>query len=64
MCAAGDGAILAARPGLAIGRLLQQLNADGQTLVLVTHDAALAERYAARTVRLLDGRLATAGVPA
>jgi len=49
--------------GLAIGRLLQELNADGQTLVLVTHDPALAERYAARTVRLLDGRLA-AGVPA
>ena len=50
--------------GLAIGRLLQQLNADGQTLVLVTHDAALAERYAARTVRLLDGRLEPARVPA
>ena len=50
--------------GLAIGRLLQQLNADGQTLVLVTHDPALAERYAARTVRLLDGRLESAGVPA
>jgi len=31
--------------------------------VLVTHDPALAERYAARTVRLLDGRLA-AEVPA
>ena len=50
--------------GLAIGRLLQELNADGQTLVLVTHDPALAERYAARTVRLLDGRLEAAGVPA
>ena len=50
--------------GLAIGRLLQELNADGQTLVLVTHDPALAERYAARTVRLLDGRLEPAGVPA
>ena len=50
--------------GLAIGRLLRQLNADGQTLVLVTHDPALAERYAARTIRLLDGRLAAAGVPA
>jgi len=50
--------------GLQIGRLLQELNADGQTLVLVTHDPALAERYAARTVRLLDGRLETAGVPA
>src|SRR6516164_7764596 len=50
--------------GLAIGRLLQELNADGQTLVLVTHDPALAERYAARTVRLLDGRLEPARVPA
>ena len=48
--------------GLAIGRLLHQLNADGQTLVLVTHDPALADRYAARTIRLLDGRLAAAGV--
>jgi len=50
--------------GLAIGGLLQELNADGQTLVLVTHDPALAERYAARTVRLLDGRLEPARVPA
>jgi putative ABC transport system ATP-binding protein len=50
--------------GLAIGRLLRELNADGQTLVLVTHDPALAERYAAHTVRLLDGRLEAAGVPA
>jgi len=50
--------------GLAIGRLLHQLNADGQTLVLVTHDPALADRYAARTIRLLDGRLAAAGVAA
>jgi putative ABC transport system ATP-binding protein len=50
--------------GLQIGRLLQELNADGQTLVLVTHDPALAERHAARTVRLLDGRLEAAGVPA
>ena len=49
--------------GQEIGRLLRELNAAGQTLVLVTHDPALAERYAARTVRLLDGRLA-AGVPA
>src|SRR5271169_4713148 len=44
--------------GQEIGRLLRQLNQDGQTLVLVTHDAELAERYAARTVRIVDGRLA------
>jgi putative ABC transport system ATP-binding protein len=38
-----------------IGRLLLDLNASGQTLVLVTHDPALAARYAQRTVRLTDG---------
>jgi putative ABC transport system ATP-binding protein len=52
--------------GQEIGRLLRQLNAGGQTLVLVTHDPALAERYAARTVRIVDGQVAGAGagVPA
>ena len=48
--------------GQEIGRLLRELNQDGQTLVLVTHDPELAERYAARTVRIVDGRIA--GVPA
>jgi putative ABC transport system ATP-binding protein len=38
-----------------IGRLLLDLNASGQTLILVTHDPALAARYAGRTVRLTDG---------
>jgi putative ABC transport system ATP-binding protein len=46
--------------GHEIGRLLKELNAGGQTLVLVTHDPALAQAYAARTVRLVDGRIATA----
>jgi putative ABC transport system ATP-binding protein len=52
--------------GQEIGMLLRQLNAQGQTLVLVTHDPALAERYAARTVRLVDGQVAgaRAGAPA
>ena len=48
--------------GQEIGRLLRQLNQGGQTLVLVTHDAELAERYAARMVRIVDGRLAGADV--
>jgi len=48
--------------GQEIGRLLRQLNEGGQTLVLVTHDPELAERYAARIVRIVDGRLA--GTPA
>ena len=52
--------------GQEIGRLLRELNAGGQTLVLVTHDPGLAQRYAARTVRLTDGQVAAAnaGVPA
>jgi putative ABC transport system ATP-binding protein len=48
--------------GQEIGRLLRELNQGGQTLVLVTHDPDLADRYAARTVRIVDGRLA--GAPA
>src|SRR6202034_2295895 len=44
--------------GQEIGRLLTELNAAGQTLVLVTHDPALAVRYAARTIRIVDGRVA------
>jgi putative ABC transport system ATP-binding protein len=46
--------------GQEIGRLLRELNQGGQTLVLVTHDPDLAERYAARTVRIVDGRVAGA----
>ena len=45
--------------GEEIGRLLLDLNAAGQTLVLVTHSPDLAARYARRTVRLLDGRVAS-----
>jgi putative ABC transport system ATP-binding protein len=57
--------------GQEIGRVLTELNAAGQTLVLITHDPALAKQYAARTVQIIDGRIANpaaahawAGVPA
>jgi len=38
--------------------VLRDLNArEGKTIILVTHDAALAERYAHRLVTLLDGTI-------
>jgi putative ABC transport system ATP-binding protein len=43
--------------GEEIGRLLRELNQEGQTMVLVTHSPELAARYAQRIVRLLDGRI-------
>jgi putative ABC transport system ATP-binding protein len=45
--------------GEQIGELLLDLNASGQTLVLVTHNPDLAARYASRTVALVDGRVAS-----
>ena len=43
--------------GRAIGRLLLDLNAAGQTLVIVTHNPELAERYASRVIQITDGRV-------
>jgi putative ABC transport system ATP-binding protein len=40
------------------GELLRDLNAAGQTLVLVTHNPELAARYTTRTVAIMDGRIA------
>jgi putative ABC transport system ATP-binding protein len=45
--------------GEEIGELLLELNASGQTLVLVTHDPGLAARYTRRVVQLMDGRIAS-----
>ena len=39
--------------------LFAELHAQGQTIVLVTHDLALAGTLATRTVGLLDGRTVT-----
>ena len=43
--------------GEEIGALLLDLNASGQTLVLVTHNPDLAARYAGRTLHIVDGRI-------
>jgi putative ABC transport system ATP-binding protein len=37
--------------------LLAQLHRDGQTIVLVTHDAKLATRHAARVISVMDGKV-------
>jgi putative ABC transport system ATP-binding protein len=50
------GAVDAAT-GAQVADLLRDLHRDGQTLVLVTHDAGLANRCATRVVELRDGRI-------
>jgi putative ABC transport system ATP-binding protein len=45
------------KTGEEIGQLLLDLNAAGQTLVLVTHNPDLAAKYARRMVQLADGRV-------
>jgi putative ABC transport system ATP-binding protein len=40
-----------------VRQLLIDLHADGQTIVLVTHDLTLAESCATRTVQLVDGQV-------
>jgi putative ABC transport system ATP-binding protein len=44
--------------GAEVRELLSELNKDGQTVVLVTHDLALARSCATRTIELVDGRMA------
>jgi putative ABC transport system ATP-binding protein len=48
---------------LVIVELLRRLNADGQTIVLVTHNPQVAER-AGRVVRMRDGRVDETPTPA
>ena len=43
--------------GEEVRRLLAELNRDGQTIVLVTHDTTLSEACATRTIELTDGRI-------
>ncbi|MER5685874.1 ABC transporter ATP-binding protein [Streptomyces sp. NPDC002205] len=46
------------KAGEDVRELLNDLHADGQTIVLVTHDVALARACATRTIQLVDGRIA------
>jgi putative ABC transport system ATP-binding protein len=45
------------KSGEDVKQLLNDLHDDGQTIVLVTHDLALAESCATRMIRLVDGRV-------
>ena len=45
--------------GEQIGDVLLDLSRAGHTMLLVTHNPDLAARYAGRTVRLVDGRIAS-----
>jgi putative ABC transport system ATP-binding protein len=45
--------------GEEIGDLLLDLNASGQTLIVVTHNPDLAARYARRVIEIVDGRVAS-----
>jgi putative ABC transport system ATP-binding protein len=47
--------------GLAIMRLLAELNEEGMTIVFVTHDPRMAE-FARRLIHIYDGKLALSGV--
>ncbi|WP_045878326.1 ABC transporter ATP-binding protein [Pseudofrankia sp. DC12] len=49
--------------GAQVSELLAGLHADGQTILLVTHDAVLAESCASRTIEIVDGAI-TRDVPA
>jgi putative ABC transport system ATP-binding protein len=48
---------LDSRAGAEVMELLHELNAAGRTIVLITHDAAIAQA-AGRQIHLLDGRVA------
>jgi putative ABC transport system ATP-binding protein len=43
--------------GEQVMELIRGLNREGQTVLLVTHDAKLAARHASRVVTLIDGRV-------
>ncbi len=48
--------------GEEIGTLLLDLNAHGQTLIVVTHNPDLAARYTSRVIEIADGRVTSDAV--
>jgi putative ABC transport system ATP-binding protein len=50
--------------GVEIMNLLREINQSGVTIVMVTHERPLAEKFSHRTVELADGKLISSGVKA
>lgn len=48
---------LDSRTGTEIMELLRELNRTGMTIVMVTHERAIADKYATRLVHLADGKI-------
>jgi len=48
---------LDSRTGNEIMELLREVNASGVTVVMVTHEQALADKYAQRAIHMADGKL-------
>ena len=55
---------LDSRTGSEIMDLIHQINMEGTTILMVTHERPLAERYASRFIFLRDGKLVEDQVPA
>ncbi len=56
---------LDSKTGEEIMRMLRECNQDlGMTLIMVTHERVLADRYAHRSIQLADGKLLAAAVTA
>jgi putative ABC transport system ATP-binding protein len=52
---------LDSKTGLEIMALFQEINRSGVTIVMVTHERPLAEKFAHRIAELADGKLMTSG---
>jgi putative ABC transport system ATP-binding protein len=50
--------------GIEIMNLLREINQSGVTIVMVTHERPLAEKFSHRIVELADGKLISSGVKA
>ncbi len=44
------------KTGIAVMELFEEINAEGRTIIMITHDTAIAQR-AKRVVQILDGRI-------